>query len=82
MSGFTRTSPFRNEADGDTLKSDVAALTFPARGFYVTGAGNVRYITVGGQTITKSCGAMSYHPVEIAKLFSTGTTATGIVLGW
>jgi hypothetical protein len=49
-----------------------------AFGFYVTTGGDIKYDTVDGDTITKTVGSYSYHPIHIKRVYATGTTATGI----
>lgn len=51
--------------------------------FYTGGAGNVAFVTEGGDSITKEgCAAGQYHPVSVIKILSTGTTATLIDAHW
>lgn len=50
---------------------------------YVGGAGNLTVDTVGGDTITFT-GVLggSFIPVQVKRVYSTGTTATSIVALW
>lgn len=48
---------------------------------YVGGAGNVRVITAGGQTVTFSnVAAGTFLPVLIQRVLATSTTATNILV--
>ena len=63
--------------------SDTVDELIYAKGFYVGGAGNVRYLPVGNADaapITKACLAGTYHPIQVRRVYVTGTTATGIIL--
>lgn len=50
---------------------------------YIGGAGNVKVRTASGQDVTYiGLNAATWLPVQITKLFSTGTTATNMVVNW
>jgi hypothetical protein len=50
---------------------------------YVGGAGNLTVDTVGGDTITfTGVLAGSFIPVQVTRVYATGTTATSIVALW
>jgi len=50
---------------------------------YIGGAGNIKVTTVAGDIVTFSgVLAGSFFPVNILKVFSTGTTATNIIALW
>ena len=58
-------------------------------GFFVrSGAGNIKYCPIGNKSdaeaITKTvdASALFVDPVICRKIFSSGTTATGIVIGY
>lgn len=60
--------------------SDSANLSPFARAVWVGGAGNVKVDTIGGQTITiNSVAAGTLLPVQVRKIYATGTTATNMV---
>jgi len=60
--------------------NDSTDLTVFPRAIYVGGAGNVKVTTLGGDTVTFS-GALAgtILPVRVARVFSTGTTATNLL---
>ncbi len=50
---------------------------------YVGGAGDVKILTVGGNEVTLvGIGAGTFVPINVLRVFSTGTTATNIVAIW
>jgi hypothetical protein len=50
---------------------------------YVGGAGNLRVLTVGGDDVLFSnIQGGSFIPVQVLRVYSTNTTATGIVALW
>jgi hypothetical protein len=50
---------------------------------YVGGAGNIKVTTAGGDTlIFTGILAGSFFPVQVLRLWSTGTTATNIIALW
>lgn len=58
-------------------------LTTATRGLYVGGAGDVAAIMAGGETVTfVGLAAGVVHPLSVARVKATGTTATGIVGVW
>lgn len=60
--------------------SDTVLMTTVSKRLWVGGAGNVKLMTVGGQTVTySSVPAGAYLNVRATQVFSTGTTATNIV---
>ena len=60
--------------------NDSTDLTVFPRAIYVGGAGNVKVITLGGDTVTFS-GVLSgtVLPVRVKRVFSTDTTATNLI---
>tara|TARA_B110000858_G_scaffold15112_1_gene15241 strand:- start:846 stop:1319 length:474 start_codon:yes stop_codon:yes gene_type:complete len=50
--------------------------------FYVGVAGDVKYTTSGGDTVVMKAATVGWHPVNVTKVFSTGTTAEGLLAGW
>ena len=50
---------------------------------YVGGAGDLKVDTVGGDAVTfVAVPAGSFIPVQVTRVYSTGTTATSIVALW
>ena len=50
---------------------------------YIGGAGNIKVTTAGGDTVTfTGVLAGSFFPVQVLRLWSTGTTATSVIALW
>lgn len=50
---------------------------------YVGGAGNLKVLTIGGdEVILPNVQAGTFVPVQVLRVFATGTTATSIVALW
>jgi hypothetical protein len=50
---------------------------------YVGGDGDLKVLTIGGDEVTLvAVPAGSFIPVQVLRVFSTGTTATSIVALW
>ena len=63
-------------------QSDTVDMANGTRGIYVGGAGDIKLVTVGGETVTfMAVPAGSILPVRAARIWSTGTTATNLVAG-
>jgi hypothetical protein len=57
--------------------NDLATVT---RGIYVGVSGDLKVITLGGETVTfVGLAAGMIHPIRVARVLATGTTATSIV---
>ena len=54
----------------------------PTRGLLVDVAGAVKVTYIDGATDTVSLAAGVWHPMQVAVIWSTGTTATGIHAGY
>lgn len=67
--------------DLDVVKSDTDDIPGGSvNGVYVGGAGNLKVVTAGGETVTfNNCQAGSIIPWAVARVFSSGTTATGLI---
>lgn len=65
--------------DLDALKSDTVALTVKPRAFMANVAGNVKITDVQGTAITLTVLAGIVYPIRPTILWSTGTTATGLI---
>jgi hypothetical protein len=50
---------------------------------YVGGAGNLKVLTIGGDEVTFTAVPVgTFVPVQVLRVFATGTTATNIVALW
>lgn len=81
MSNFNETTgqdaPAANAVE--ITPSDTAVLNPVVRALWIGGAGNVRVVTVSGQTVTfAGAQAGSIIPVRVRQVLATGTTATSI----
>lgn len=60
--------------------NDSTDLATATRGIYAGGAGDLKVTTLGGDTVTfVGLAAGVIHPIRVARVFATGTTATNIV---
>ena len=59
--------------------SDTVDLQTASRCLIVATTGTVRVTTVNGDTVTLFVAAGITFPVRVSRIWSTGTTATGIV---
>ena len=59
--------------------SDTADLAQPSRALNVATSGLVRLTTTGGSTATVFIAAGTAFPLRAARIWATGTSATGIV---
>lgn len=62
--------------------SDTVDLTYTARALYIGADGDVKLITIGGETVTFANVPVGILPVRAARVLATGTTATDIVAVW
>jgi len=63
----------------EVVPSDTVDLSVSSRALNVAASGSVRVTTVGGDTATVAIAAGSTMPIRVRRVWSTGTTATGIV---
>jgi hypothetical protein len=49
---------------------------------YIGGTGNVRVLTTGNDDVTFFAVAPGFFPVQVVRVFATGTTATNIIGLW
>jgi hypothetical protein len=71
---------FPAESAEAVTPSDTTDLGVVSRALYVGGGGNVSVVMLGGQTITFSgVQAGALLPIRVARVRSTGTTATQLV---
>jgi hypothetical protein len=59
--------------------SDSANLSIPARSLYIGVSGNVVVYTADGSELTFVGVPIGILPVQVARVLSTGTTATNII---
>lgn len=73
---------------GRAVVIDVSAvdqsLTSASRGLYVGGTGNVKVDMAGGDTgiIFQSVPAGAILPIQVTKIYTSGTSATKMVAMW
>jgi len=64
----------------DITADDINDLDYVTRGIYVGGSGDLKVDMVGGETVTfLTIAAGVIHPLRVRRVYSTGTTATGII---
>jgi hypothetical protein len=61
--------------------SDSADLPTASRALYVGAAGDLAIVTVGGSAVTLVM-VSGWLPIRVARVLSTGTTASAIVAFW
>jgi hypothetical protein len=59
--------------------SDSANLAQNTTGIYAGGAGEVKVDMINGDTVTFTVPAGVVLPIQIRKVYATGTTASGVV---
>lgn len=64
------------------VPNDTADLTNVIHWLHVSIGGSLRVTSAGGETVTFANILPGWHALEIARVHSTGTTATGLVGGW
>lgn len=64
----------------EVTPDDGADLVHPSRAINVSGAGAVRVTTMTGDTATVHVAAGIAFPVRAARIWATGTTASGVVV--
>jgi len=88
---MTAKDPFRSQtrsrAGGPSnlmvvAPNDDADLPFVSQWIYVQTAGALQISTAGGQTLLTPEMASGWHPMEVTRIYATGTTADGIMVGW
>lgn len=63
--------------------SDTDDIVTPGRGLYVGVSGDVKVTYVSGVTDTlTNLAAGMWHPMEVKRIFASGTDATDIHIGW
>jgi len=89
LSNSSNTAPCQDaevavKNDGVTpLITGVGGRLYCYRALYVGGAGDIKLVTINGNTITfTAVPAGTILPVGCTQIFSTGTTATNLVGMW
>lgn len=73
--------PFR--AAAVTPDDDTDLDPYPTRCLWVGVSGSVHVTLAGGHEVTfQSVAAGMWHPMMVRRVHATGTTATGIIVGW
>ena len=68
------------EEYGAITPHDSNNLSKPTRGLYVGVAGDVKVVSLDGNTVTfKALAAGQIHWIRCTRVFATGTTATDVV---
>lgn len=62
--------------------SDATDLPFVTQWVYLANTGTLKVTTAGGQTLTTPTMKDGWHLLELSRIHATGTTATGIMVGW
>lgn len=62
--------------------SDSADLNYVSQWVYVGVSGTIKVATKGGQILTTPTLAAGWHLMELTRIYATGTTASGIMVGW
>jgi hypothetical protein len=78
-----RTEPARNAAA--VTPNDSTDLTNSSRNIYVGTSGNLTVTMLDmadGTSVTLPNAPVGYHPLEVKRIWSTGTTASNIVVIW
>lgn len=71
---------FERAFDADAVKSDTVDLPIIALSILVGVSGTVKVTTVGGDTVTVTgTPAGGKIPLAVRRIFTTGTSATGLV---
>ena len=72
-------SPATNAVE--VTPSDTVDLAQPARGIAIGAVGDLKILTLDGQTVTLPSGILAaglIHPLGVKRVFATGTVATPI----
>jgi hypothetical protein len=64
------------------VPADDADLPYVTRALHVGTAGDLTVTLSGGQTVTFATLSAGWHPIRVARVHATGTTADGIVGAW
>jgi len=77
---MARSIPIHADA---AVQSDTANLKTAVSAIYIGGDGNLKITTEGGEAVTfVGLSAGDIVPVSAVRIWSTGTTATNLVMMW
>lgn len=62
--------------------SDSEDLGHVSQWLYIEAAGRLSVTTRGGETLVTPVLAAGWHLMELSRIHATGTTATGLMVGW
>lgn len=80
--GLETTWSLKRIVEADSLKSDTVDLPFSATAIYVDVAGTLAVLDAyGNATSYAGLTPGMWHPMSVARIKSTGTTATGLKIG-
>ena len=83
MSNYKKISltPLSGTNFADVTPSDSVNLSFIPRGVYIGATGNLKVSDTDGTIVTfTALAAGVIHPLSPVRIYSTGTTATGIII--
>lgn len=79
--GFEKTISIRNVAA--ITPSNTVDLANPTKAIYVSATSTLVVDTVGGQTVTiSSLAGGIWHPIQVKRVYVTGTSASGLLGSW
>lgn len=61
---------------------DASDLSHVSQWVFIATAGTLGVVTRGGQSLTTPELPAGWHLMELTRITATGTTATGIMVGW
>ena len=71
--------------NSDTVNiPNIASSESPNNGcvLYVGVSGDLKVLTAGGDEIVFTAVSAGFFPVQVVRVFATGTTATGVIALW
>lgn len=79
--GFEKTISIRNIAA--ITPSNTVDLPNPTKAIYVSATSTLVVDTIGGQTVTiSSLVGGIWHPIQVTRVYVTGTSASGLLGSW
>lgn len=78
---FEITISIRNIAS--ITPNDTTDLANPTKAIYVSATSTLTVDTIGGQTVTiSSLAGGIWHPIQVKRVYVTGTSASGLLGSW